>query len=148
MNKFPTYSKSPLHEGWITYDLPFPDGFSEQSGPYLFRHPDSSAGVGFIATKKHENYIGLVHGGALLSLVDVTMWDICQREIGAEFLLAATITMNVEFASSAKVGDFVQGTGQLVKRGRNILFVRGLVKSEEKIVLSFSGTMKHLDNPG
>lgn len=95
MKKLPIYTQSTYRNGWIKYDCPFPDGFSEQSGPYLFREPGDSAGVRFIATKVHENYIGLVHGGALMSLVDVTMWDICQREIEAEFLLAATITNTV-----------------------------------------------------
>ena len=79
-----------------------------------------------------------------MSLADVALWDISRREIGAEFLLAATITMNVEFVSSAKVGDFVQASGELVRQGRSILFVRGLVKNDEKTLLSFSGTIKHI----
>lgn len=144
MKELPGYKHSSFREGWIKYDRPFPDGFSEQSGPYLFREPGASAGVGFIATKTHENYIGLIHGGALMSLADVAMWDICQREIEAEFLQAATITMNVEFVSSAKVGDFVQASGELVRRGKNILFARGLIKNDEETLLSFSGTVKHI----
>lgn len=144
MNNYPGYKPSSVREGWIEYDAPFPDGFSEQSGPYLFREHGSSAGVGFIATEKHKNYVGLIHGGALMSLADVAMWDICAREIDTKFLLVATITMNVEFVSSAKIGDFVHATGELVNQGRNILFARGLIKHDEKTLLSFSGTMKHI----
>lgn len=144
MKELPTYKHSSFREGWIKYDLPCPDGFSEQTGPYLFREPGSIAGVGFIATQSHANYIDLIHGGALMSLADVALWDICRREIESEVLLASTITMNLEFVSSAKIGDFIQASGDLIKRGKNILFVRGLIKNDEKILLSFSGTMKHI----
>jgi len=140
----PIYTKSNFREGWIEYDRPFPDGFSEQAGPLIFREPGAEAGVGFLATKSHENYIGLVHGGSLMSLVDVTMWDICRRAVGEESLKAATITLNVEFMSPASVGDFIQGSGELLKGGRSILFARGQIRNDEKTLLSFSGTMKRV----
>ncbi|MEL7488853.1 MAG: hotdog domain-containing protein, partial [Pseudomonadota bacterium] len=75
-------------EGWVRQD--HLETFSGRAGPYFFREAGGPAGVGFYAEPHHLNLGGVVHGGALLTLADMALWDICRREIG--IFMGVTVT--------------------------------------------------------
>ncbi len=127
--------------GWVKQS--FPDTFSARMGPLYFRdYAEKEPGVGFISEARHLNAGGIVHGGALLTLADMSLWDICRRAIGP--FRAVTVTVNAEFIGPGPIGRFIVATGEPTKIGRTLLFARGLVTCEGAPLLSFSGTLKRL----
>ncbi len=116
--------------------------FSGRAGPFYFRKEGSPAGVGFFAGPQHANLGGVIHGGALLTLADMALWDICRREVGV--FKGVTVTMNSEFVAAGPVGGFIEATGEMVRAGRKLMFARGLVSAAGEPVMVFSGTLKRI----
>lgn len=117
-----------------------PETFSYVAGPFYFR--DAGPGVGFYAEQHHCNMGGIVHGGALLTLADMALFNICFRAVGP--FKGVTLTLNSEFLSSGEPGMFIEATGELIGGGKSILFARGLVSASGRRLMSFSGTLKRL----
>ena len=130
----------PAPEGWVLQD--FKDGFAYEAGPFYFRAERATPGVGFYSEPRHANLGGIVHGGALLTLADMALFDICFRARGR--FRAVTVTLTSEFLEAAPVGEFIEATGELVGGGKSILFARGLVSANGRRLMSFSGTLKRL----
>ncbi|GAB4524372.1 MAG: PaaI family thioesterase [Amphiplicatus sp.] len=133
-------SPRPAPEGWALPALP--DGFANHAGPFYFRKDGPVPGVGFFAEPRHANLGGVVHGGALATLADMALFDICFRALGR--FRAATVTLNSEFLEPAPIGAFIEATGELTRAGRTLLFARGLISAEGKPVMSFSGSVRRL----
>ncbi len=133
-----TYPPAP--EGWV---LQRHFGtFSGQAGPYYFREEGAAPGVAFFSEPRHANLNGVIHGGALLTLADMALWDICRREVGA--LNGVTVTLNAEFVGAGPVGAFIEAAGEATRVGRKLMFARGLVTAEGETLMAFSGTLKRV----
>lgn len=132
----------PIPDGWVLQ--PFPETFSFHAGPFYFRDPDGQTpGVGFVSCSQHANAGGMVHGGALMTLADMSLWDICRRQVGK--LRAVTVTLNAEFVGKGEIGKFIEASGEATKIGGSMLFARGLVTCEGRTLLSFSGSLKRFE---
>ena len=128
-------------EGWIPQS--HRDTFSGHAGPFYFRAGvENPPGVGFLSEARHANAIGMVHGGALLTLADMSLWDICRRASGP--FNAVTLTLNAEFIAPGPVGHFIHATGEAVKIGKSIMFARGDVRCGDDVLLTFSGSLKRV----
>ena len=107
--------------------------FLEIAGPtYSRREEDRSITTAMRAEERHLNGLGVVHGGALMSLADNALFNIATD----------ALTMNTEFLDAAQMGDLVVATGEVVRAGGSMIFVRGIVKAEGRPCLAFSGTIK------
>ncbi len=126
--------------GWVVQS--HSNTFSGIAGPYYFRKEGAIPGVGFFSEPRHANLGGIVHGGAMMTLADMALWDICRRSEGV--FRGVTVTMNSEFVGAGPIGVFIEATGEMTKAGRSLMFARGLVTSDGKPLLSFSGTLKRL----
>ena len=131
-------NKSPP-DGWVKREQPLT--FSSYVGPIFFRE-GPNPGVGFFAEARHANFGGVVHGGMLMTLADMALFDIVFRKTGP--FKAVTVTMNSEFLAPAPIDAFIEASGEVLKAGRSMFFVRGLVTSGDKSLLSFSGSLKRL----
>ena len=132
-------NSSPGRDGWLLQ--PHLETFSGHAGPFYFREEPETPGVGFYARAHHANLNGVVHGGALLTLADMALWDICRRKLDGP-LRGATVTLNSEFVGAGEVGDFIEATGDALKTTGSLLFARGVVTTGGRALLSFSGTLK------
>ena len=52
-----------------------------------------------------------------------------------------------EFIDAVHQGELVEGTGEVVRAGHSIIFMRGMLTAEGRPVLSFSGTVKRVTTP-
>ena len=50
--------------------------------------------------------------------------------------------MNSEFLAAAQTGDLMEVRGEVLREGKSIIFVRGMVTANGKPCLNFSGTIK------
>lgn len=127
-------------QGWVAQS--HRATFSERAGPFYFRESGAPPGVGFFAQDHHANLGGVVHGGALMTLADMSLWDICMREAG--LFKGVTVTFNAEFLGPGSVGAFIEASGEVLRSGKSIMFARGLVSADGAPILSFSGSLKRI----
>lgn len=136
----PQRAESGEFAGWLTWPL---DHFETQSGPFFHRvAADGVLRCAFRAGRKHMNNSGAMHGGCLMTFADYYLFVFAQEALaGAR---GVTVSLNNEFMGAAHEGDLVEGTGETVKHGRALIFVRGLVRSGERPLLNFSGTIMRM----
>ncbi len=119
------------------------DPFEHFVGPLYYRFDaEGNCRCAFIIERKHVNGQGNLHGGMLMTFADFAMFFIAQKCLGD--LRAVTVTLNGEFTSAAKEGEFVEAIGEVVHETGGMVFVRGTIVSEDRVLLNFSGVLKKL----
>lgn len=127
--------------GWRTWSGL--DPFEDQSGPFYFREgEDGRVTTAFRAETKHMNGGGFMHGGCMMTFADFSLFAIAWKELADS--RAVTVSLNGEFVGPARPGDLVTATGEVVRAGGSLLFVRGLVSTGTGPMLNFSGVIKKI----
>jgi acyl-coenzyme A thioesterase PaaI-like protein len=127
--------------GWSCY--PGGDPFEDLAGPFYFRTgPDGRPVCAFRAERKHMNGGGFLHGGCVMTFADFSLFVLAGEAI--EGARTVTATFNGEFVGTAHEGDLVECTGELVKAGRSMVFLRGLITCAGEPVMSFSSVLKKM----
>jgi uncharacterized protein (TIGR00369 family) len=127
--------------GWRTWSGL--DPFEDQSGPFYFREgEDGRVTTAFRAEPKHMNGGGFMHGGCMMTFADFSLFAIAWKELADS--RAVTVSLNGEFVGPARPGDLVTATGEVVRAGGSLLFVRGLVSTGTGAMLNFSGVIKKI----
>jgi len=125
--------------GWQTWSN---DCFFVHTGPFWQRQElDGSIRCAFRIEKKHLNGTDTVHGGCLM-----TFADYCLFAIASPMLEGPAVTANfaANFIDTAHEGDLIVGTGEIIRAGASLIFVRGQLMAGERILFTFSATMKRL----
>ena len=117
------------------------DPYEDLSGPYYFKADgDGAIRCAFRAEAKHMNGGGFMHGGCMLTFADYALFV-----IGREALKdtnAVTVSLNGEFVGPAHVGDLVEATGEVVRAGGSLVFLRGTISTGGSPMMTFSGVVK------
>ncbi|RAK63649.1 PaaI family thioesterase [Phenylobacterium kunshanense] len=125
--------------GWSYY--PGGDPYEDLAGPFYFRMGEDGRPVcAFKAEQKHMNGGGFMHGGCVMTFADFCLFVIAREELKDQH--AVTATFNGEFVGTARPGDMVTCTGEVVKGGRSMVFVRGLIAGPSGTMMSFSAVLK------
>jgi len=125
--------------GWSTWIGG--DPFEDQAGPFYWRaDADGRLRSAFRAEPRHMNGGGFMHGGCIMTFADYSLFVLAREALADSF--GVTATFSSEFVGSVHVGDLVECTGEIVKAGRSLIFVRGLITTGGEPVMSFSGTIK------
>jgi uncharacterized protein (TIGR00369 family) len=99
--------------------------------------------LGFLAEERHFNPGGVVHGGMLMAFADEFLGGVVFEAIGQRPIV--TIQLNTHFIATVQRGDFVEGRGEVVRRTRTIVFVRGMLMVGDRIVAAVDGIWKVLE---
>lgn len=126
-------------EGWHIIEV---GGFSGLVGPYWWRGAGSAAVVGFLAEERHANHIGTVHGGMLMTFADIALGYGVVQALKAP--RCATAQLALQFVATAKFGEFITCQPEVVRRTEQLIFVRGLLCVDDKVVASADGIWKVL----
>jgi acyl-coenzyme A thioesterase PaaI-like protein len=130
--------------GWSYY--PGGDPFEDLAGQFYFKIGDGGRPVcAFRAERKHMNGGGFMHGGCVMTFADFSLFVIARDAI--EGSSTVTATFNCELVGTARVGDLVECTGEVVKAGKSMVFVRGLITCKGEPVASFSSVLKKTRRP-
>lgn len=81
-----------------------------------------------------------MHGGCMLTFADFALFSIAHEDLKDSH--AVTVSLNGEFVGPAHEGDLVEATGEVVKAGKSMIFIRGLVSTGDSPMLAFSGVIK------
>ena len=125
--------------GWRTWSR---DNFETHNGPFWHRiDDDGQTRCAFRVEKKHLNGASNVHGGAFMAFADYCLFAIATPVLqGPE----VTVSFGCEFLDAAREGELVEGTGEITRAGGSMIFLRGLLKSGERSLFTFSGTIKRV----
>eukprot|EP01037_Dinobryon_pediforme_P011585 gene11585-11681_t len=127
--------------GWMTW--PDTDPYESLSGPYFFKADANGKIVcAMRAEAKHMNGQGSIHGGALMTFADFSLFALSRKERGSG--PSVTISMNSEFVGPAVIGDLIICKGEVIRAGGSLVFIRGMISVEDRPVLNFSGVIKKI----
>ena len=110
-------------------------------GPFYYRKTAQGLLLGFAAEAHHCNAIGTVHGGVLMCFADDVVTMLALSGVREN---CTTVSFSSEFISAAKQGDWVEGRGEVVRRGGTLTFVRGELLVEERLVMTFQSVVRRL----
>jgi len=127
--------------GWTTWSQGS-DPYETSIGPFYFRVEDGRARCMFQPRREHLNGGGSIHGGALMSFADFSLFAIAHNALKGEH--AVTLTFNSEFIGAGGLDGMVEAQGEVIRDARAVIFVRGLVTQASRPLLSFSGTLKKI----
>ena len=55
-----------------------------------------------------------------------------------------TVSFACEFIDAAHEGELIECDGEIMRAGRSMVFLRGMLKSGERSLFTFSGTIKRV----
>jgi acyl-coenzyme A thioesterase PaaI-like protein len=72
--------------------------------------------------------------------------DYCLFAMAAPVLQGpgVTVSFGCEFLDAAREDELIEGSGDIMRAGGSMIFLRGLLKSAERPLFTFSGTIKRV----
>ena len=118
-------------------------GFMMHNGGLLFKSI-SETKYEFKSTvnKNHLNAAGITHGGYLAALIDAGAGTSAHR--AANNSPCVTISLDLKFIGSSKVGDEIIGKTEILKKTKSLIFLFCKLNCNDKIIASASGIWKIL----
>ena len=118
-------------------------GFMKHNGGLLFRNiSETEYEFKSKVNEKHLNAAGITHGGYLSALIDAGAGTSAHR--AANDTPCVTISLDLKFISSSKVGDEIIGKTKILKKTNTLIFLFCELMCNEKIIASASGIWKIL----
>lgn len=119
-------------------------GFTNMLGTLWVKRTESQYTLGFIPDARHHNQsAAIVHGGALMTFADICLGYSAARALGNTACVTAQLQM--QFVSSAPIGSFISCQPEVVRKGAQLVFVRGLICAGDKTVASADGIWKTVE---
>lgn len=136
-------------DGKFDPDLPWRDarnlGFNATTGPFFFASLGGGLGRFYLDTdERHRNFGGVCHGGVYMTLLDYAMG--LSASEAAEGRRCATISMETQFLSAARLGERVHGESRVVRLTRDICFLEAEAWSADRKVVRSTSIYKYVAN--
>ncbi|WP_425994770.1 PaaI family thioesterase [Caulobacter sp. DWR1-3-2b1] len=117
-------------------------GFGRQIGPLFEQNSGpGQACLGFRVEEHHTNGLGNCHGGMLMSFADMAWGRIISLQKSYSWV---TVRLMCDFLSGAKLGDWVEGQGELIGEEDKVFTVRGRIWSGDRTLITGTGVFKGL----
>jgi acyl-coenzyme A thioesterase PaaI-like protein len=125
--------------GWRTWSR---DSFESHNGPFWHRMDDQGRmRCAFRVEKKHLNGMGNVHGGCFMTFADYCLFAIASPVLEGP---GVTVSFASEFLDAAREGELIECDGEIMRAGGSLIFLRGLLKSGDRPLFTFSATIKRV----
>lgn len=119
------------------------DGFMVVNGPLYYRKFEGGIHLGFRVEERHCNPMGVCHGGMLATFADmVCAISAHATSEAAKNRFLPTISLQLDYMASARLGTWVQGTASVLRATRTMMFMQGLVTADDEPVARISGIFK------
>ena len=121
--------------------------FVDLLGPLYSRGRGADFALGLYAQSKHCNARGSVHGGVMATLADIALgYGISYANDPPLRLVTASLTL--DFAGSAKQGDWLEARVDLQKTGSRLAFANCYIWAAEQRVVRASATFAVMNPTG
>ena len=129
---------------------PVPTGFTiskrssnllELLGPFFESGAGSEYRLGLRVDERHSNRKRFCHGALLALLADVHLGRLCAMSADPPLALV-TSGLTLNYLSAAKVGDWLEASGQVDRVGRTLAHSTGVILANGKPVLRACGTFQ------
>ena len=135
----------PDHPGWFSWG-DFPRGsFASRTGRLLFRpEGEGMATVRMFPDDSHLNMGGSIHGGAVMSFIDMALFagGRCAGMAEGHYV---TLDLHVHFVARGRIDEPLDAKVQLVKQtAGGIVFLSGVCEQGGEPSYSFTGTLKRI----
>ncbi len=122
------------------------DPFEDHAGPYFYRRTETGEiRCAFEATPTHCNGGGFLHGGALMTFADYTLFAFATDILDGP---CVTVSFSAEFTAAGRAGEVIEARGEVVQNTGSMVFLRGQVftgeGAAERILLNYSGIVKRV----
>lgn len=128
--------------GWRTWSR---DSFESNNGPFWHKlEDDGRVRCAFRVETKHLNGMRNVHGGCYMTFADYCLFAIASPELRGP---GVTVSFACEFLDAAREGELIECDGEMTRVGGSLIFLRGVLRSSERRLFTFSGTIKRVKWP-
>lgn len=117
------------------------DTFNALVGPVYIKRTDADAILGCRVEHRHCNPAGIVHGGMLMTLSDMTAGFCTGYKTGIKKFMP-TINMTFDFFAPGKVGHWIEGYAEVMKTTRSLAFAAVELRVGSERLLRASCIMK------
>lgn len=114
-------------------------GFPREIGPLYRRDQNGVFTMGFRVEERHTNGMKNAHGGMLMSFADMAWGHVVSVELSAYWV---TVRLVCDFLSSARIGDWVEGGGEVLSCEDDLFLVRGRVWVGDRTLMTGTGVFK------
>jgi acyl-coenzyme A thioesterase 13 len=141
-------TSDPDNDGWFSWGE-FPRGsFAGATGRLLFK-PDGPgrALTRMFPTEAHVNMGGSLHGGAVMSFIDMSLFagGLCAGMARGHYV---TLDLTTHFLSRGMPGSPLEAEVELIRQTRSFAFMQGVVRQNGEPCYSFTGTLKRIRERG
>lgn len=114
-------------------------------GPWYYKEINDSFSttnaqriLGIRVEERHTNILGFAHGGLLVTMADSALGYTLSR-VSSPPHPTLTASLNSNFLSTAKVGDFIESHVNIIKVGSRLRFGECELKVNNRIIFKCSG---------
>ena len=121
--------------------IPPMSGFGRAMGPWYEKADGDKVVLGIRAEERHINRLGIIHGGMMMAFADTLLSEVGRRVTGRP---SVTMRMTTDFISAAKLGDWIEGSGEVSRVTRNLVFVQARIWRGRHVLMTASGVFSFI----
>jgi len=138
----------PDNPGWYSWgDFPR-SSFAAATGRLLFKPDGPGRGIcRMFPTEDHMNMGGSIHGGAVMSFIDMSLFagGLCAGMARGHYV---TLDLTTHFLARGMPGSPLEAEVELMRQTRSFAFMQGVVRQNGEPCYSFTGTLKRIRERG
>lgn len=116
-------------------------GYGRLIGPLYRRQTSGGNVMGFRVEEHHTNGLMNAHGGMLMTFADMAWGHVVSIETSSYWV---TVRLVCDFLASARLGDWVEGGGDVLSKDDDLFVVRGRIWCGERLLMTGTGVFKPL----
>jgi uncharacterized protein (TIGR00369 family) len=132
------------HPGWYSWGDFDRGSFAAATGRLLFRpEAPGRAHTRMFVEDSHLNLGGSIHGGAVMSFIDMSMFagGRCAGMAEGHYV---TLDLTTHFIGRGEAGKPLDAEVQLIRQTRSLVFLQGVCTQDADPRYSFTGTLKRI----
>ena len=135
---------SPDYPGWLTFDIDAPDVYNSfVIGPMIVRKEDNGlCRLRCFPRRELRNLLGTIHGGALLGLIDVSLFAGLRVLTGCDAAGGITIDLSTQFIGAGRIDQPLDAVVEVLRETGRMVFLRGVLEQDGTLVAAFNGTIR------
>ena len=115
--------------------------FNSANGPFYLKRDGDDIVMGFRVEQRHCNPAGILHGGMMMTVADMTAGFGTAFKSGIDKFMP-TVNMTFDFVASGNIGDWIEGRCEVLKVTRSLAFASVMLSTQGRPLLRASAVMK------